>query len=263
VTLSFLYRAFCRALQLIRLSFRIDTDLAIEVILLRHEVAVLRRRVHRPALKPADRAVLAGLARMPPPPRAAVPLRFPVALAAGCPAPGVRCSRAARAAFAFRLAPWPLFSHGLPVEVLGRYSNVPDQEKRLRHLLRTVPAGPIQVNVRAPKQFQHRHGPNDIERLKRAYESRATLRQLAHDFRIHRGTVADLLERSDVVRRRTGPTDDQVSEAIRMYEAGQSTTTIGERLGFAAETIRQRLITAGISIRGTSRRAHSTTEETR
>jgi putative transposase len=66
VTLSFLYRAFCRVLQLIRLVFRRDTDLAIEVVILRHEVAVLRRQhqVHRPALEPADRAVLAGLARL-------------------------------------------------------------------------------------------------------------------------------------------------------------------------------------------------------
>jgi putative transposase len=64
MTLSFLYRAFCRVLQLIRLVFRRDTDLAIEVVMLRHEVAVLRRQVHRPALEPADRAVLAGLARL-------------------------------------------------------------------------------------------------------------------------------------------------------------------------------------------------------
>jgi len=62
MTLSFLYRAFCRVLQLIRLVGRSDTDLAIEVVMLRHEVAVLRRQVHRPALEPADRAVLAGLA---------------------------------------------------------------------------------------------------------------------------------------------------------------------------------------------------------
>jgi putative transposase len=64
VTLSFLYRAFWRILQLIRLVFRRDTDLAVEVVILRHEVAVLRRQVHRPALEPADRAVLAGLSRL-------------------------------------------------------------------------------------------------------------------------------------------------------------------------------------------------------
>ncbi len=64
LALSFFYRAFCRVLQLIRFADRGDTDLAIEVVTLRHEVAVLRRQAHRPALQPADRALLAGLTRL-------------------------------------------------------------------------------------------------------------------------------------------------------------------------------------------------------
>ena len=47
---SLLYRAFCRVFQLIRLTCRADTDLAIEVVMLRHDVAILRRQVDRPAL---------------------------------------------------------------------------------------------------------------------------------------------------------------------------------------------------------------------
>jgi putative transposase len=64
VALSFLYLAFLRVLQLVRLRRGDVDDLAIEVVMLRHEVAVLRRQVARPALRPADRALLAGLSRL-------------------------------------------------------------------------------------------------------------------------------------------------------------------------------------------------------
>ena len=64
MALSFFYLAFVRLLQLVRLSCRGQQELAVEVVMLRHEVAVLRRQVVRPALQPADRAVLAGLSRL-------------------------------------------------------------------------------------------------------------------------------------------------------------------------------------------------------
>jgi transposase InsO family protein len=64
MALSFLYLAFTKILQLVRLSQRDGEELVIEVVMLRHEVAVLRRQVVRPALRPSDRALLAGLGRL-------------------------------------------------------------------------------------------------------------------------------------------------------------------------------------------------------
>jgi putative transposase len=64
MALSFCYLAFVRLLQLTRLLLRSENELAIEVVVLRHEVAVLRRQVKRPSLGAPDRALLAGLARL-------------------------------------------------------------------------------------------------------------------------------------------------------------------------------------------------------
>ena len=64
MALSFLYFGFVRMLQLVRPSRSEQQDLAIEIVMLRHVVTVLRRHVDRPALQPADRAVLAGLSRL-------------------------------------------------------------------------------------------------------------------------------------------------------------------------------------------------------
>jgi len=62
MALSFLYLAFVRILELLLRAE--NRELAVEVVMLRHEVAVLRRQVARPALRPSDRALLAGLSRL-------------------------------------------------------------------------------------------------------------------------------------------------------------------------------------------------------
>ena len=60
---SVLYLAFVPLLQLLRLLGCDGDELAIEVVMLRHEVAVLHRKV-APSGWPSDRALFAGLGRL-------------------------------------------------------------------------------------------------------------------------------------------------------------------------------------------------------
>ena len=61
---SLLYALTRNALGLMLLRVRGDTAKDVELLVLRHQVAVLRRQVNRPALEPADRVILAALSRL-------------------------------------------------------------------------------------------------------------------------------------------------------------------------------------------------------
>ena len=68
MTLRLLYLLFCQALRWPALLARSSASKDAELLILRHEVVVLRRQVSRPRVDWADRAVLAGLARLLPRP---------------------------------------------------------------------------------------------------------------------------------------------------------------------------------------------------
>ena len=60
---SFLYVALCRLLQLVVLLGRSERSKELEILVLRHELTILRRQPRRAQLRPVDRAILAAFAR--------------------------------------------------------------------------------------------------------------------------------------------------------------------------------------------------------
>jgi putative transposase len=63
VVWSLVYVALSRLLQLVVLLGRSERSKDLEILLLRHELAILRRQQRRARLRPVDRAILAALAR--------------------------------------------------------------------------------------------------------------------------------------------------------------------------------------------------------
>jgi putative transposase len=63
VVWTFVYLALCRLLQLVVLLGRSERSKELEILVLRHELAILRRQPRRAPFRPTDRAMLAAFAR--------------------------------------------------------------------------------------------------------------------------------------------------------------------------------------------------------
>jgi hypothetical protein len=57
---SFVYLGLCRLMQLVALLCKSERSKELEILLLRHELAILRRQPRRVPVRPVDRALLAA-----------------------------------------------------------------------------------------------------------------------------------------------------------------------------------------------------------
>jgi putative transposase len=64
VAVSLMYVLACRLFELVLLLARGERSKELEILVLRHELSILRRQVRRPQFTPADRLLLAALSRV-------------------------------------------------------------------------------------------------------------------------------------------------------------------------------------------------------
>jgi hypothetical protein len=135
------------------------------------------------------------------------------------------------------------------VEVIGSYSKLSEQGKRLRNLREMRPGPAPEPVLRNPKQAQKRLRPDEIEMLIAAYRAGIPIRELAAHHGVHRATVMQIVERAGEPRRYPALGPGDIQRAAEMYACGMSLAAVGTALAVNANTVRLALLKAGVRMR--------------
>jgi DNA-binding CsgD family transcriptional regulator len=130
------------------------------------------------------------------------------------------------------------------VELLGRYSKT--------HPLPTIRTSGSRVTQTAKRQVhavRKRLKRNAIEQLVADYEAGHSTIELMRIYGISKGAVLNLLEQHEVNMRGQGVRAERLQEAIELYSSGLSLKTVAAQLDCSAETLRQALLRAGVTLR--------------
>jgi DNA-directed RNA polymerase specialized sigma24 family protein len=136
------------------------------------------------------------------------------------------------------------------VGVLHAYSKQSSQSVKLRSLIERLHAAPILTRTPSPipRRFTQLRAEQTAE-MAAAYLGGVPVTELAKTYGIHRGSVSKHLRRHGIAPRPVGLDEQQITEAARLYEQGDSLATIGTRMGVTAHTVRSRLVERGVRMR--------------
>jgi len=139
------------------------------------------------------------------------------------------------------------------VDLQGRLSNPPYNFGRALDKLVPILARPEPSSLPdVPSlQLQHRPLPRETDALLNAYNDGRSIEQLAREFRLHRTTVMDVLNRNGAPRRPIGPKLDAEAtlRAAALYVSGQSLKDVAAQFGVNPTTVGNSLKRSGVPLR--------------
>ncbi|WP_280448596.1 helix-turn-helix domain-containing protein [Nocardia brasiliensis] len=100
-----------------------------------------------------------------------------------------------------------------------------------------------------PFRLDKRLSAETIAELVAAYEAGTPTPELCQRYELSKGGVLKVLADQGVAMRRQGLTDDQISQAIKLYADGNSLRAIARQLDSAPSTIRDALLACGVTMR--------------
>lgn len=104
---------------------------------------------------------------------------------------------------------------------------------------------PLRPRLQKQRHLDHAGQARVVE----VYQQGKTISAVSREFKLHRTTVAAILDRHDVAVRAHYMTKRHVDQARDFYESGSSLAEVGRRLGFDAATVATRLRARGVRIR--------------
>lgn len=132
------------------------------------------------------------------------------------------------------------------VGVLWRYSKTPAPLAVPSARSRRPPARTARRQVHAVRKRLH---PDTLRQLTADYEAGRSTTWLMATYGLGKGTVLNLLEQHGVKMRGQGISEDQVEDVVRLYRSGLSLMRLSRQLDCSAETVRQVLLGAGVTLR--------------
>jgi len=131
------------------------------------------------------------------------------------------------------------------VELLGRYSNLPNLPQILKYnTSHTVPIATPHVHP-----ARRRLSAETVQQLTTDYQAGVPSTQLAQRYGISKGAVLRLLRKQGIPTRRQSMTAAETEQAARLYQAGNSLAAIGAKLGYDHGTVHHALKRAGVAMR--------------